>query len=400
MTNLLWRYFEVNNTELTRQKNFRSALGGYNKEDVNQFIKETDLAFSAKEQDWNQKLAALEEELNSLNAIKASLEEELNAVREKHNADLQKLEAQKAEMEDMQKHIAIYKEQADAQNVMIDNLKKETADARDKLAAAEAQAAAVQEQLDAEKAKSADSEQALASLTDSMNAYKQKWHAEVEESTKLKELCAGAESKIQAMQADLENAVSEERTRADEEIRSMKENIAAESESSAYKMEMYDKISAQIGDILLNANRNADEILSAAKEDAEKIRTDAAMEAEMLRNDTHTEVTRIRSETEEEANYIRERLSDTANQLLSQISSDLHVNIDNCIKEVNTCIHEMQYDTEHMLSVLKSRYREMNERIQYYQNCVTDSVTLKLQEMDEKYGIRQASLRADDEQAE
>lgn len=398
--NLLWRYFKVNNTESTRLKNFRNALGGYNKEDVNQYIKEIDLAFSAREQEWTDKLNALTEELNALNASKISMEEELNAVKEQRADAIQKLDAQNAEIEDLRKHVGIYKDQSEAQNVLIESLKKETAEAKERLSAAEARTAEVQKQLEENAAKNTELAQAQESLTASLEDYKQRWYTSVEECEVLKTKYAEAENRMQTVQADLESAVSEERTRAAEEIRSLQENITAENENTAYKLEMYDKISAQIGDILINANRNADEILSAAKEEAEKIRTDAALEAEMLRSDTNTEVTRIRSETEEEANYIRERLSDTANQLLSQISGDMHGNIDNCIKEVNTCIQEMQYDTEHMLNVLKSRYHEMNERIQYYQSCVTESVTQKLQDMDEKYGIRQANIRSENSQAE
>ena len=350
----------MNNTEITRQKNFRSALGGYNKDDVNQFIKETDLAFSAKEQEFTAKLAALEEELAAANNRNNEYCEKIaaqDAELAKQSADIA---AQTTEIADLEKHLGIYKDQANAQNIVIEALKNEAASLREKISSAE-------EQLNAAN----------------------------EKCTILQESCADSERKLQELQINMENAVSEERSRAMEEIRSCQKNIEAENETSAYKLEMYDKISAQIGDILLNANRNADEILSAAKDDAEKIRCDATIEAEALRNDVYAEVTRIRSDTENEANYIRERLSDTANQLLAQISSDMHGNIENCIKEVNTCIQEMQYDTEHMLSVLKSRYLEMNDRIQYYQTCVTDSVSQKLQDMDEKYGIRQEMICAD-----
>ena len=397
-TNLLWRYFEVNNNESPRPQNFRSALGGYNKEDVNRFIKETDLANSAKEQEFAAKLSALEEERDALNAAKAALEEELKAARELNDANEKKLAEQSAELEkktaeilsqnteikDLQKHIGIYKDQADAQNVMIENLKKEAAEAKDKLSEADAQ-------LDNAKASLAELEELKASLDE----YKQKFVQAEAECADLRQQCAEAEEALHCFRTELENAVQQEKERAEREINTMRESIAAENENASYKPEMYDKISAQIGDILLNANRNADDILAAAKEDAEKIRADAAVEAETLRNDTYAEVTKIRSDTESEANYIRERLSDTANQLLSQISSDMHVNIDNCIKEVNTCIQEMQYDTEHMLSVLKNRYREMNERIQYYQTCVTDAVGQKLHDMDEKYGIRQETICSD-----
>jgi len=390
----------VNNTETTRQTNFRSALGGYNKEDVNRYIKETDLANSAKEQEFSAKVAALEEDLNTLAAARSSLQEELKTAQaqiventrilEERAAEKEELAAQIArqaeEIADLQKHVGLYKDQAEAQNVMIEGLKKEAAEAAAKFTDADTQRI--------------NAEQAVDTLSSALEEYKQRCAQAEDECAKLKDLCADAENRMKSIQADLESAVAEEKNRAEEEIRAMRESIEAETEGAAHKLQMYDKISGQIGDILLNANRNADEILAAAREEAEKLRTDAALEAETLRRDTHTEVTRIRSETEDEANYIRERLSDTANQLLSQISGEMHVNIDNCIKEVNTCIQEMQYDTDHMLNVLKSRYREMNERIQYYQSCVTDAVEQKLHDMDEKYGIRKEEFRDTDGAAE
>ena len=96
---------------------------------------------------------------------------------------------------------------------------------------------------------------------------------------------------------------------------------------------------------------------------------------------------RTRAETEEEAAYIRDRLSDTAGQLLTEISGDLHDNVGSCLREVDTCIAEMQSDMETVLNTIEARYREMNDRILYFQNCVTDTVADKLHAMDEKYGI-------------
>ncbi len=158
-------------------------------------------------------------------------------------------------------------------------------------------------------------------------------------------------------------------------------------ESIAYKLRMYDKISGQIGDILLNANRNADDILAAAHTEADKLRSDAMEEANRIGAEAQTQAMRTRAETEEEAAYIRDRLSDTAGQLLTEISGDLHDNVGSCLREVDTCIAEMQSDMETVLNTIEARYREMNDRILYFQNCVTDTVADKLHAMDEKYGI-------------
>ena len=94
-----------------------------------------------------------------------------------------------------------------------------------------------------------------------------------------------------------------------------------------------------------------------------------------------------KSETEEEAAYIRERLSEAANELLKAVSADLHTNIDNCMREIETGISGMQYEVNTLMQKIESRNSEMSDRIDYYRNCVTDGITKKLSDMDEKYGI-------------
>ncbi len=157
--------------------------------------------------------------------------------------------------------------------------------------------------------------------------------------------------------------------------------------SSAYKLAMYDKISSQLGDILINANRNAEDILTAAREEADKMRTDAEIDCTGRRAECDVEVARTRAQTMEEAAYIRERIAGTANSLLSAIGADLHGSIDNCIREMNSCIVDMQYELQAMLAKISGRSEEMNDRISYYQGCVSDEVEKKLSEMDVEYGL-------------
>ncbi|MBQ7933117.1 MAG: hypothetical protein IJ334_19185 [Clostridia bacterium] len=161
--------------------------------------------------------------------------------------------------------------------------------------------------------------------------------------------------------------------------------------SPAYKLEMYNKISAQLGDILINANRNADEILSAAREEAEKLRIDMEIECAQKRAECESEIEQIRSETAEEAAYIRERLSGNAASMLSTVSADLHGNIENCIREMNDAITDMQYEMQTLLTKITARSGEMNDRISYYQGCVAEGIEKKLSDMDGKYGIRQSA---------
>lgn len=172
-----------------------------------------------------------------------------------------------------------------------------------------------------------------------------------------------------------------------------------DTDSDAYKLSMYNKISAQLGDIIIKANRNADEIISKAKCEAEEIKIKSETEAEQKRNECSAAISKIKSETEEEAAYIRERLSFVAEDLLSHVSADLHGSIESCVREISTYISDMQYEIKSLLTKISSRSDEMDERISYYQSCVADGIDKRLCDIDEKYGIRafDSSLNTDNE---
>lgn len=170
------------------------------------------------------------------------------------------------------------------------------------------------------------------------------------------------------MEKETERAAKaeEEREEALLKIRELEKNCTENSDCSAQKSQKYDQISAQIGDILINANQSADNILTSA----------------------HTEASRIVSETEKEANYIRTRLSDTADEMLSSISSQLHVSTENCVTELMTAVKEMHDSADSLVRDLQARSRELSDRIGYYQSTVTENIESALAEMDQKYGIR------------
>ena len=128
----------------------------------------------------------------------------------------------------------------------------------------------------------------------------------------------------------------------------------------------YDQISAQIGDILINANSSADRIVAAA----------------------NAEATRIMTETEDEATYIRARLSDAADHMLTHISTELHDSTDHCMSELLTALRDMRDSTGSLLAEFEKRNQELKNKVAYYQNTVNDTIHKALTEMDQKYGIR------------
>jgi len=344
-------------------KKFRNTIGGYNKEDVNAFIKEMDLQSSAvlaEKETALQKAAdteaALRSDLASLQNRCAELSETLTAAQ----TDTEKLKSDLAEkdtvIEDLQKRLGIFRAQTEAQTEALERTRGEKE---------KAEKAAENLQV-----RFAEERKALAERL-------------AESAAELERCRTETEARVQ----ELEAALLSEKARADEEIARFQASFTEDEDSTGYKIRMYDKISGQIGDILLDANRNADEILSSAQEDAERIRTESAEKMQKDRTDLQAELSRLREDAQKEAQCIRDRLSQTAETLLKDISGEMHINIDNCIKELAVCMTEVEYDAETMLQNMQKRCREMNDRIQYYQGCVQDSITAKLQDMNQKYGI-------------
>lgn len=346
-------------SDTMQQKKFRNAMGGYNKEDVNAYIKETDLQNSAAQEELKNQIADIRAEADALQLAKEQWEtrekEYTSAVQalQEQSADKDRQIADKEEaLQDLQKRMHILQAQTESQNTVIEKLREEKGQTEEEVTA-------LKESLRLSEAKAETLEQKLAEM----------------------------QTQMEAAAAEMQHALEAEKMRAEEEIVRFKAAFTEDENSTGYKIRMYDKISGQIGDILLGANRNADDILNTAKEDADRMRSETAEELEKNRSDLQSEIFRIRQETEQEAISIRERLAEMAETMLSGISEEMHANIENCLKELATCMTEVEYDTETMLQTMQKRYREMNDRIQYYQSCVQDHVEKQLREMDQKYGI-------------
>ena len=343
---------------------FRTQFSGYNKEDVNNYIKENDIKYSAKLDEVNKTIVSLQEELSALKtqyefmlksavAEKTQAVDELNDLREKYESSQNDYKAQSDVIISMTDDLMAERSQNEALRGKIEALEKDCGDSRH-----------IIEQKDSEIT---EKDGLIKNLT-----------AEIEEKNRLlaeKEAAAAEEADKNSMEA--EPAASEPQDFGD----------INDKDSPAYKLAMYDKISAGLGDLMISANRNADSILTEAREEAERLRRQTDDECDQKVRECDAAVIKIRSETDEEAAYIRDRLSSAANDLLKTVSSDLHVNLENCVREIETGIADMQYEIKTLLQKIEGRRSEMNERIDYYQSCVSDGIKTKLDSMDEKYGI-------------
>jgi len=329
-------------------RKFRTQIGGYNKEDVNKYIKECDLKNADKLEQLNKTISSLQEELSSAIVTK-------KIAVDNHDSLLK----QKNEIEN----------ELSQKNTIIDDLTFSLQEKSKELNDLSAIITSLEEKL---SSSSIDTKQENDELRESL--------AEREnECNELSEKNANLESQITELTNELASLREglEAKEKADGDI--------TNKESNAYKLHMYNKISSQLGDILINANRTADEILNSARIEADKLKNDTDNECAKKREECNSEIENLKKECEEEAEYIRNRLAHTASNLLSSVIADLHGSIENCTREINSCITDMQYEIKTLSSKIIGRSNEMNERINYYQNCAYDGIEKKLNAIDEAY---------------
>ena len=176
-----------------------------------------------------------------------------------------------------------------------------------------------------------------------------------------------AEKEKNTSVAKEEIILDSERKPSKEEIKAAKE-AAKPDESAAYKLDMYDRISSQIGDILINANRSSDEIVTAARTEAEKL------------------LSRTTADAAERSTRMREGIHNCAVQTLARLKEDFVSNMTNCAGELQTCIKEIQYETEALMAFLTRKQSEMSERIEFYYGAASETVEHKVETMAEECG--------------
>ena len=310
---------------------FRSALGGFNRDDVTNYIKETD----QKHADALAEVTALLEEAQRSY-------EELSAKNEELSAKAEELQSEK-----------------DALSLKLDEVTAQRDEARKENEQSNKTFRDLRHQFDIAEAN-------FRELSETSEARANEWAKEKE---------------------DLLRQIAELR-----EAAVTPEYDPDDHSSPAYKLEMYDKISAQLGDILINANRNADDILEAARQEAETLRLDTETECGQKRAECDADIRRLRGELAKEAETLREGLSNGAASMLADIRTDLHSNVESCIREMNSCVTDMQYEIQTMLARIKKSSDEMNDRIGYYQNSASEGIESRLTEMDKEFRQRLASL--------
>lgn len=326
-----------------KTKLFRSQMNGFNRDDVNNYIKETDLKHSEEINALKLQLDELKAKVDELSAQCIGLEDANKTLVSDKDEALATLGEKDTKIAELEKKADFYKVEAEAQINVMNELKIEN-----KRLAAELESASTSD---------------ASSLSD-----------EIARLTALNEekdtIIVSLNDEIERVNA--ENIALTERSK--EAVANSRMGDVTDTTSNAYKLETYNKISSQLGDILINANRSADEIVSSARE-----------KAKQLLVDTELECARKKAEAFENTQSIRARLASISDKIISSVNDDLGGSIDGCMKEIATCIDDMKYEIQTMMTKLTSRTDEINEKLSFYRSSATEGVNKKVAEMDMEY---------------
>ncbi len=233
-------------SENTENVVFRSQLGGYNREDVNKYIVETNLRFERVEAVNKKTLASMQ---NTIDELKRELEER----------NLQSAES-------CEKY---------------DSMKNSLAEAEEKCAALEMQLDETKKELD--EAKSATSSPTADEYTDAIAGFAEKVEALEGENSRLASERDALAAELAAAKERIESENMRKMSDADRVIDAFK--CADGSESDTEKALLYDKVSHQLGSMLIDAREIADGLISDANAKAEKIVRNAENDAAVIRSE-------------------------------------------------------------------------------------------------------------------
>lgn len=218
--------------------------------------------------------------------------------------------------------------------------------------------AALNAELDSVRAKLAEAEKNV----DIINAELADLKTEAEE-------CGKEKSALESRNAELTEEIVSLRAKLDKK----------EADAAVAPMSTFEKVRSR-----LNAGRSgtSDEMIQSAHNTAQRIISAAERECEAKRAECEAAVARIRTQTEGQAEFIRTKLAQTAGSFLSNVGTDLTESIESCIREINSCLSDMESEVKNLLMKMESRSGEMNDRIAYYKDYLSEGIDSAVSKID------------------
>ncbi len=292
--------------------NFRIAMRGYNKEDVNRFILEGDKLRREAEADLQEKIQLLSKERDDLRLEVASANAAKNEIEETLEEKISALVTAEAKITALQEQLknteAATAKQEESANARIDELKYQIKNANESKEKAELTLVEKQDE--------------ITSLSDSLS------HA-TEEIRVLKEKVAELENTPAAPEAAEEagedllielELLKAELVKAQMENRALEEQLA----NTAPTTLTDDALQNRLGEVILQANRTAEQIIREANNTAKLIKMGAVEEATVIKKNFEDKM----QQRAERAERLLDELSDkyfaqfenTKNELTAKVS--------------------------------------------------------------------------------
>ena len=251
---------------------FREAFKGYNKDDVNAYLEETNLRFASVEEDYRR---TIKNQKQTIEGLEFRLE-----TFDQINEELKQLKEQLAEkdrqIEESTKKLAEYERQMTELRERIGKLSSECGGLGDKLSAS------------------------------------------IAENSILIDENADLTKENQALRARLDECEKKSREQAEQLAAIQAKDQASGAGDEEHEKRLHDEISRKLGDVIIVAKESADKLKEDAKAEAERIKSEAEAEAERVRAEAAEEAQAMR----EDARRKLETAFENANKKLFSMSED------------------------------------------------------------------------------
>lgn len=163
----------------------------------------------------------------------------------------------------------------------------------------------------------------------------------------------GENTVLKEENAQMKAELAEIEKRLDEELPPVPDTEKTEANGN---VGFYDKMTSQIGTLMINANTAAESIKENAQMEANIIRDRAISEAENIKNEM----------------YRKARIA------LDDLSQDIKLALEDSLNEALSSISEIRADTDDLLRRIRTRNSEINHKIDYFSSASAEDIRSKI----------------------
>jgi len=144
-------------------------------------------------------------------------------------------------------------------------------------------------------------------------------------------------------------------------------------ETDTDKARLYDELRENIGDIMLNATKNADEIIKEAEKKASA----------------------IAGTSREKAEAVKRKLTVVTGRTIASLKRNAILNADNCVREFRTYTDDIAHSSKAMANNLEKKYAELSSRMEALGAELEEGIKIVLRDFDKSCGGIKAGLYTD-----